>query len=180
MLGAKTNHPMNVFAPGFSKMKDFVDRMAKDLDSKAPDNGFLGQTAWFNRDKNGCVQFNLISYWRTIEDIHGFAHDALHFEAWQWWEQMFKEGNSGHLGINHEIYAATKGQWESIYANFQPTGLGATTYLRRGDKLVGGVVDDTWISPLVEANNGQLRTSAGRLGRVPATQHYKYGDNVYI
>ena len=62
---------------------------------------------------------------------------------------MFRDEKVSHLGINHEIYAADPGQWENIYANFQPTGLGATTYLRRGDKLQGGFLEDAWISPLV-------------------------------
>lgn len=46
------------------------------------------------------------------------------------------------------------------------TGLGATTYLRRGDsKVEGGNIPDEWISPLVDARRGKMRSSAGRLGR---------------
>lgn len=52
--------------------------------------------------------------------------------------------------------------------NFQPTGLAATTYLRRENGTVeGGKVSEEWISPLVDANKGKLKSSAGRLGRSP-------------
>ena len=179
LLGAKSNHPLNIFAPGFSEMSDYLMKMTDELEKEAPHNGFLGQSNWMNKDKNGCAQFNAISYWRSIDDIHAFAHGPLHREAWQWWEKGIKQGKNAHLGINHEIYSADKGQWENIYVNFQPTGLGATTFLRRGDKLEGGVVSDSWISPLFDASKGKLRTSAGRLGWAPAIQHDKYGPNVY-
>ena len=81
MLGAKTNHPMNAFAPHLGELNAFIERMAESLDANAPSNGFLGQSSWFNRDKNGCIQFNLISYWRSIDDLHMFAHDKLHREV---------------------------------------------------------------------------------------------------
>ena len=55
---------------------------------------------------------------------------------------------------------------ENVYINFQPTGLGATTYLRKGDgKVESGGVADEWISPLVDARKGKVSSSAGRLGR---------------
>ena len=70
------------------------------------------------------------------------------------------------IGINHEIYEAEPGQWESIYVNWQATGLGATTYLRTKDgNMKEGQVSEEWISPLVEANRGKLASSAGRMGR---------------
>ena len=52
------------------------------------------------------------------------------------------------------------------YVNFQPTGLGATTYLKKPDGAIEyGKLAGEWISPLVQANKGPLRSSAGRLGR---------------
>ena len=86
-----------------------------------------------------------------------------------------------HMGINHEIYVADKGNWESIYINFQPTMLGATTYLKRNGKLEGGVVPEEWLSPLVDASRGTLRTSAGRLGPKygDGSENDKYGPSAY-
>jgi hypothetical protein len=67
-----------------------------------------------------------------------------------------------------------------VYANFQPTGLGATSYLKKGDgTLQGGEVADEWVSPLLGANKGKLSTSLGRLGWGKGTENEKYGKNVY-
>lgn len=59
-----------------------------------------------------------LSYWRSIEDLHAFAHAPLHREAWTWWEKTIKA--HGFIGVNHEIYEADRGHWENVYVNFQP------------------------------------------------------------
>lgn len=64
----------------------------------------------------------------------------------------------------HEVYEADRGMWEGVYINFQPTLLGSTTYLKKDGKLVGGEVGEQWISPLMDANKGPLRTSMARRG----------------
>jgi len=40
----------------------------------------------------------------------------------------------------------TAKNWEDIYINCQPTGLGTISYLKKRDKLVIEVVADEWIS----------------------------------
>ena len=62
----------------------------------------------------------------------------------------------------HEVYEADRGMWESVYVNFQPTLLGNTTFLKREGKMAGGEVKEEWISPLLDASKGRLRTSNGR------------------
>lgn len=166
LLGAKSNHPFGVLAPGFRKMN--LSKMTKNMHENAANNGFLGQTGYMRTDERGALEFNFISYWRSIEDLHAFAHGPIHRETWVWWEKTLKQHDF--LGVNHEIYEADKGRWENVYLNFQPTGLGATTFLRKGDKLEGGIVDDSWVSPLVDVSKGKYRTSAGRLGWAP-TKH---------
>lgn len=81
-------------------------------------NGFLGQTNWSRKDERGGVEFMFLSYWRSIEDLHAFAHAPLHREAWTWWEKTIKA--HGFIGVNHEIYEADRGHWENVYVNFQP------------------------------------------------------------
>jgi heme-degrading monooxygenase HmoA len=164
LLGAKSNHPFGIFAPRFIKLGDWLSKMNSGFDTDPPE-GFLGSTGWERKDENGAREFNFISYWRSIEDLHEYAHGPLHREAWMWWEKTLKLNNSS--GINHEIFEANPGQWENVYVNFQPTGLGATTVLRKGDKLEGGVVDDEWIIPLVDVRRGKLAKSSARLGRDP-------------
>ena len=165
LLGAKSNHPFGLFEPGFMKLGQWLEAMTAQFDGPDSPKGFLGQTAWERKDERGARELNFISYWRSIEDLHEFAHSPLHREAWAWWEKTLKQHDF--IGINHEIFQADPGQWENVYVNFQPTGLSASTVLRKGDKLEGGTVDDEWITPLVDARRGKLAKSSARLGRDP-------------
>ena len=168
LLGVKSNHPFGLFAPQFLKIGEWLEKMNVQFNGQNGESrpkGFLGQTGWERKDEKGAREFTFISYWRSIEDVHAFAHSLLHREAWQWWEKTLKQND--YLGINHEVFEADAKHWETVYANFQPTGLGATTYLRKRDKLEGGVVEDEWIMPLVDARRGKLAKSSARLGRYP-------------
>jgi hypothetical protein len=177
-LGSRSNHPLGLFAPGFKDLGKHFTKMTAELEKGTGDNGFLGASYWLRRDSAGSENVQ-VSYWRSVEDIHKFAHGPTHREAWKWWDRMVKDLD--HIGINHEIYVADKGNWETIYVNFQPTMLGATTYLKRNGKLEGGVVPDEWLSPLVDASRGKLRTSAGRLGPKygDGSENEKYGPSPY-
>ena len=165
LLGAKTNHPFGVFNSQFMKVGKWLGMMGDEFNADQPPKGFLGQTNWERKDENGAREFNFISYWRTIEDLHDYAHSPLHREAWLWWEKTLKENNC--IGINHEIFQADGGQWETVYANWQPNGLGASTVLRKGDIFQNGVVGEQWITPLVNAQKGKLAKSSARLGWDP-------------
>lgn len=169
LLGAKSNHPLGFFAPAFGEVGAWLDRINNAFDSPemAP-SGFLGQTSFTRKDERGAMEGVFVSYWRSIEDLHQFAHTGLHRDTWMWWEKNLKRMDA--VGINHEIFLAEPGAWENVYVNFQPTALGATTYLKKGDKVVGGKVADEWIYPLVDARRGKLAKSSGRLGWNP-TQH---------
>jgi len=141
--------------------------MAKELD-KLPqeESGFLGQSTLWQPNPSGTVDTFLISYWRSIESIHNFAVGPSHMDAVNWWNKESKNGGLDHIGIMHEIFEAPAGMWESVYLNFEPTMLGATSYVRKaGEKeLVGGTVAEEWVSPIVDASRGKLRSSRGRLG----------------
>lgn len=166
LLGAKSNHPMGIFAPRFMEVGKQLFAMNKQFDGPDAPEGILGQTSYERKDERGAREFVFISYWRSIEDLHAFAHSGLHRETWLWWEKNVKE--MGYCGINHEIYEAEPGAWENVYVNFQPTQLGATSFLRKSDGSVeGGVVGDEWIHPLVDARRGKLAKSSARLGRDP-------------
>ncbi|KAH7048272.1 hypothetical protein B0J12DRAFT_109784 [Macrophomina phaseolina] len=175
-LGAKFHHPAGIFAADSWEMGNHLSKMICELDDNMDSNGFLGGSQWQSYDQRGALETNFIAYWRSLEDVHRFAHGETHRKAWDWFNSLAKE-QSALLGINHELFSSEPGQWEAIYSNFQPTLLGATTYLKKGDKLIGGTVEDKWISPLVDARRGKLRTSAGRLGWQPDLLEEKYGQH---
>ncbi|KAJ9601947.1 hypothetical protein H2200_013506 [Cladophialophora chaetospira] len=173
MLGAKVNHPLGIFAPNVKTLGDYLSQMIKILEKDSTNLGFYGGSSWTSQDKNGATELMFLSYWRSTEDIHNFTYGDLHKEAWDWWNKTLKEND--HIGINHEVWEVSPKHYEAIYVNFQPTLFGATSYLRKGDKMVGGTVEDQFISPLIDARRGKLRSSAGRLGRRPEELYEKHG-----
>ena len=94
-----------------------------------PDKGLLG------------YQFGLptiVQYWRSFEHLEAFAtdRDDPHLEAWrQFWKRV---GTSGRTGIWHETYLVRAGEYEAIYGNMPPFGLGKASRPRAGVRVVAG------------------------------------------
>ncbi len=67
----------------------------------------------------------VLQYWRSFEHLHEYAHarDAEHLPAWAEFNRRI--GGNGSVGIWHETYTVTPGQYECIYANMPRFGLGA-------------------------------------------------------
>lgn len=67
----------------------------------------------------------MVQYWRSFEQLHAYAHarDAAHLPAWAEFNRRI--GGNGVVGIWHETYRVTPGQYETIYANMPRFGLGA-------------------------------------------------------
>lgn len=172
MLGAKLNHPLGIFSPSAKRIGGALGNMIQELQDTATANGFYGGTSWTRQGENGATETMFLSYWRSTADVHRYAYSPLHRQTWDWWNKNIDQ--NGHFGINHEIFEVDRKHWEAVYVNFQPTLLGATTYLRKGDKMIGGTVEDAWVSPLVDARKGPLRNSAGRLGRDPLQLYEEY------
>jgi len=64
----------------------------------------------------------IICYFRSIRDLHDFAHGPTHRKAWDWWNSITK--THPYLSIMHEMYHSPKGHWENIFINNHPTGIG--------------------------------------------------------
>jgi hypothetical protein len=66
----------------------------------------------------------IVQYWRSFEHLEAFARDSAdpHLAAWRnYWRRV---GNSGRTGIWHETYLVRAGEYEAIYGNMRPFGLG--------------------------------------------------------
>ena len=65
----------------------------------------------------------VLQYWRSVDDLHAYAHDrnAAHLPAWA--EFNRRVGVDGSVGIWHETYTVAPGQHESIYVNMPRFGL---------------------------------------------------------
>ena len=73
----------------------------------------------------------IVQYWRSFEQLEAFAKDATdpHLAAWRnYWRRV---GKSDRTGIWHETYQVRAGEYEAIYDNMPPHGLG------KAGRLVG-------------------------------------------
>jgi hypothetical protein len=66
----------------------------------------------------------LIQYWRSFEHLERYARskDRKHFPAWVAFNK--KVGNNPAVGIWHETYRVRPGDYETVYHNMPPYGLG--------------------------------------------------------
>src|SRR6478672_10568252 len=91
-----------------------MPKMLKEL-SKKPESGFLGS------------EFSLgviVQYWKSFEHLEAYAkdRDGLHYPAWKDFNTKIK--SNGDVGIWHETYKVQAGEYECIYNNMPPKGLG--------------------------------------------------------
>jgi hypothetical protein len=108
-----------------------------------PDKGLLGyQMGWPA----------IVQYWRSFDHLEAFANDTSdpHVAAWRnYWKRV---GTSSRTGIWHETYLVRAGEYEAIYGNMPPFGLG------KASRLV----------PLADAKTARDRfraTASGAVGR---------------
>lgn len=116
-----------------------MPRMVKELQAD-PDSGFLGYQSSFGIRNQVTTQ-----YWRSFDHLRQYARDpdGEHLPAWKRFNQ--EVGSDGDVGIWHETFLVRDGEYEAVYNNMPPFGLGSVVEL----------------SPAT----GRLETAAGRLGR---------------
>lgn len=158
ILGANTNHPMGLFAPGFKNVGDFIQNMWKDAEANREKWGYLGKTNPMPMATAGGNALVTISYWKDIEHLHAFALGPTHRLGWDWWAAQNKK--YPHLGIMHETYAVPKGAWENIYQNCHPLGMGQIKYPVRESKDAPPKL----VGTIMQATGGKWRTMTSRMG----------------
>ncbi len=96
-----------------------MPRMLIEL-AKQPELGLLHARTHFNFPGIMVVQ-----YWRDFEALEAYAQarDHAHLPAWQAFNKAVS--SNGDVGIWHETYVIGPGQYENIYNNMPPFGLGA-------------------------------------------------------
>ena len=136
LIGMRVNQPLAVHKWGPVVMA--MPRMIKEL-HRQPELGFLHAEMWFGRTTI------MVQYWRSMEQLLDYARDksAEHLPAWRAFNQSV--GTDGSVGIWHETYSITPGNFESIYVNMPAFGLGKAGRLE----------------PVAGARN----SAAGRLGK---------------
>lgn len=108
-----------------------MPRMLKELKSN-PDLGLLGM---------GSARTMFIQYWESFEKLEKFARsrDNTHMPAWK--NFMKNVGSNGDVGIWHETYKITNGNYECIYGNMPLFGLGKVGKVVPVGKATEGAAD---------------------------------------
>jgi hypothetical protein len=117
--------------------------MVQELEAD-PALGFLGAEMWFGRTTL------MLSYWRSMEHLMAYAknREAKHMPAWRSFNKLI--GTNGDVGIWHETYRVRAGDYENVYVNMEPFGLGK-------------------VGALIEAQ-GKRATAEGRLASASGLQ----------
>ena len=146
------NSPNGRFAPGFIEFGNLFRQMWQDaaknrekwgcMSIRLERNGMewicwclsdLGKSSTLLATDLDCGNTMIwLSYWKDIDHLRGFAHGDAHRAGWDWFN-AFK--GHPHIGIMHEIYSTPKGNWENIYHNFRPFGMGNTLLVLANDSL---------------------------------------------
>lgn len=93
----------------------------------------------------GLREFTIVQYWESFEALRAYAREGEEHRSM--WSRFNGEFADGSVGIWHETYLVRDGEYETVYRNMPPTGLGAAD----GSDRVPAT--------------GQHGTAGGRLGR---------------
>ncbi|MCU4183304.1 DUF4188 domain-containing protein [Acidiferrimicrobium sp. IK] len=80
-----------------------------------PEKGLLGYQLGYP---------TIVQYWRSYDHLEAFARDTddPHLKVWRdYWKRV---GRSDRTGIWHETFLVRAGEYEAVYDNMPPFGLG--------------------------------------------------------
>lgn len=119
LIGARINSKFQAF----KALRDLggrgMNHMLKYL-TEHPEKGLLGYET---------AGLTIIQYWRSFDHLEAFAKntDDPHLAVWRnYWKRV---GKSARAGIWHETYLVRAGEYEAIYGNMPPHGLGKAATL---------------------------------------------------
>ncbi|KAI4232347.1 MAG: hypothetical protein LQ349_005082, partial [Xanthoria aureola] len=89
ILGASSNHPLGVFAPGFSDIRPYLQSMWAEAEADPVNSGLIGKSTSFiplpTSPASSGPAIVTLSYWKSIGHLHAFASGPAHRNGWEWW-----------------------------------------------------------------------------------------------
>lgn len=155
-FGVRFNHPLGVLSPGAKATIDHFTACNNLVIAESHKYGMLGLSAWRAAERSSENTLMMVYYFKDIEGLNRFAHGDIHRKAWDW---IVKAGHK-HIGFFHEAFAVPPKAYETIYVNFPPLLMGATSI-----KVTDENDEEVWIQPIVDADTGPLKSQFGRMGR---------------
>ena len=116
LSGMRINKPWKIWR--WAPVARAMPRMLTEL-ARQPDLGLLHARTHF-----GFPVIMVVQYWRSFAALEAYAknRNAAHLPAWQAFKKAV--GENGDVGIWHETYLIKAGQYENVYNNMPPFGLG--------------------------------------------------------
>jgi hypothetical protein len=115
LIGMRINEPWRVhkWLPVARAMPAMLAELAR-----RPELGLLHVDSWL-----GGLTVQTVQYWRSFDHLHAYAHakDLSHLPAWAAFNRRAR-GNKA-VGIYHETYLVSAGQYECIHVNMPRMGL---------------------------------------------------------
>jgi len=121
LIGARVNRWWKIHK--WLPITQAMPKMLRELIAN-PELGLLGYEMFPGRTTL------MIQYWRSMDHLieYARARDSEHLPAWSDFNR--RVGTNGDVGIWHETYVVKPGQYENIYTNMPPFGLGRVGELR--------------------------------------------------
>jgi hypothetical protein len=112
LIGIRINKPWKLHK--WLPVARAMPRMIAELE-RNPESGFLGHIFSFGI---------IVQYWRSFEHLESYARDPnyLHWPAWTDFNKRIGRSR-GDVGIWHETYKVSSGQYECVYSGMPPFGL---------------------------------------------------------
>ena len=118
LIGLRVNQPFRFrkWLPVAQAMAPMVQELYDN-----PELGFLGAENFFRLFP---ITTLMLSYWRSFDHLEQYSRnkDHEHLPAWRKFNQAI--GTDGSVGIWHETYLVSAGQYETVYGNMPKFGLG--------------------------------------------------------
>lgn len=142
LIGARINRLRDI--RGWLPVVRAMPRMLKEL-SRHPELGLLATHTLLE----GWREVVVVQYWRSFDHLHAYARarEAEHLPAWAEYNRLLRNNTS--VGIWHETYLVRAAEYEAIYGNMPPRGLG--------------------VAGTLQAASGKTQSALGRLGRSDGT-----------
>ncbi|KAI9345336.1 hypothetical protein BDR26DRAFT_856778 [Obelidium mucronatum] len=127
LIGARYNSP--TLSNDFKEMGEAMSEMVKELEASDPEkSGFLGVENYWGDPATGSTTLQ-VQFWRSAEHLHDWSVSKMSAHYSPWKKTMTITRKNPDLGIWHETFIVRNGEYEAIYVNMPPIGLGRATEL---------------------------------------------------
>ncbi|KAJ3168501.1 hypothetical protein HDU88_001389 [Geranomyces variabilis] len=129
MIGARINSDSAFLSAATKDIGDGMGAMQAELQQN-PELGCLHTENFMAMDTSGPHSLS-VQYWRNADLLHKYARSRLQKHLAPMMRNIAHQRKSPEAGIYHETYLVRAGEYEAIYVNLPPFGLGLAGRLER-------------------------------------------------